>query len=100
MGFLVAFISPSQQLLAYLHFIGVRPDQRRLGLAHRLYEKFTDYARRQGRREFACHHRSQQHRLDSVSSVSRFTVSQPVADYHGPGRAMVTCREKLRLARP
>jgi hypothetical protein len=52
----------------------------RLRLARRLYEKFTDYARRQGRREFACHHRSRQHRLDPVSSVSRLTVSQPVAE--------------------
>jgi hypothetical protein len=48
----------------------------------------------------ACHHRSQQHRLDSASSVSRLTVSQPVADYHGPGQAMVAFRQQLSLGQP
>jgi ribosomal protein S18 acetylase RimI-like enzyme len=87
-GFLVAFISPSQPLLAYLHFIGVRPDQRRLGLARTLYEEFTDYARRHACREL--------HAITAPGNTGSirfhrclgFTVSQPVADYNGPNRGV------------
>ncbi len=42
-GFLIAFVSPSEPALAYVHFVGVRQDQRRSGLARQLYEDFADY---------------------------------------------------------
>mgnify|MGYP001795382310 CR=1 FL=1 len=44
-GFLVAFVSPSQPNLAYVHFVGVPPDHRNSGLARQLYEAFADHAR-------------------------------------------------------
>ncbi|GAB3745686.1 GNAT family N-acetyltransferase [Microlunatus parietis] len=50
-GFLVGFLSPSRPEVAYVHFIGVRPDLRRTGLAADLYDRFFDLARRNGRTE-------------------------------------------------
>ena len=47
-AFLIALISPSQPRLAYVHFVGVRPDHRRGGLARGLYEDFARYAQQQG----------------------------------------------------
>lgn len=50
-GFLVGFLSPSRPEVAYVHFIGVRPDLRRTGLAADLYHRFFALAREAGRTE-------------------------------------------------
>ena len=47
-GFLIGFCSPSLPDEAYIHFLGVAPDQRRHGLAD-LYREFFDLARADGR---------------------------------------------------
>jgi L-amino acid N-acyltransferase YncA len=94
-GFLVAFVSPSQPHLAYLHFVGIRPDQRRNGLARMLYEEFAEYVQAQGCREL--------HAITSPDNASSirfhehlgFTVSAPVPDYNGPGRSMVIFNRML-----
>ncbi len=39
-AFLVGFISQSQPHIAYIHFVGVNPEQRQQGLARQLYEHF------------------------------------------------------------
>jgi ribosomal protein S18 acetylase RimI-like enzyme len=39
-GFLVGFISQSRPGEAYIHFVGVHPDERGRGLGRRLYEHF------------------------------------------------------------
>jgi L-amino acid N-acyltransferase YncA len=94
-AFLLAFISPSEARQAYVHFVGVRPDHRRSGLARELYEDFAGYASELGCAE-----------LRAVTAPSNtasirfhrnvgFTVSKPVADYNGPGRPMVTFRRQL-----
>jgi len=94
-GFLIAFVSPSDPALAYVHFVGVRQDQRRSGLARQLYEDFADHARQQGSAE-----------LRAITAPSNtpsirfhqglgFTVNEPAADYNGPGRAMVTFQRPL-----
>src|SRR4051812_28713364 len=48
-GFLVGFLSASQPLHAYIHFVGVRPDLRTNGLGRQLYEDFFALARAAGR---------------------------------------------------
>jgi ribosomal protein S18 acetylase RimI-like enzyme len=50
-GFLVAFMSPAQPQVGYLHFVGIRPNRRRTGLARTLYEGFARYAQGQGCRD-------------------------------------------------
>lgn len=47
-AFLIGFRSSSQPRLAYIHFVGVRPDLRASGLARTLYERFFDAMRASG----------------------------------------------------
>ena len=48
-GFLVGFLSQSRPAEAYIHFVGVRPGERGLGLGRRLYEAFFDAVSARGR---------------------------------------------------
>jgi len=47
-GFLVGFISQSRPEEAYIHFVGVDPDERGGGTGRRLYEAFFQAARARG----------------------------------------------------
>ncbi|MEI5584836.1 MULTISPECIES: GNAT family N-acetyltransferase [unclassified Agromyces] len=47
-GFLVGFRSPSQRDVAYIHFVGVRPDLRSTGLARTLYGRYFEAMRARG----------------------------------------------------
>jgi ribosomal protein S18 acetylase RimI-like enzyme len=47
-GFLVGFISQSRPGEAYIHFVGVRPDERGRGLGRQLYEHFFAVVRARG----------------------------------------------------
>ncbi len=47
-GFLVGFLSQSRPGEAYIHFVGVHPEQRGQGLGRRLYETFFQAARARG----------------------------------------------------
>ncbi len=44
-GFLLGFLSQTHPQEAYVHFVGVHPGYRRLGLGRRLYERFFAAAR-------------------------------------------------------
>lgn len=57
-GFLVGLLSQSQPGVAYIYFVGVRPDQRGAGLARELYERFFDEMRTR-----RCH------RVDAATSI-------------------------------
>jgi ribosomal protein S18 acetylase RimI-like enzyme len=50
-GFLVGFLSPSQPVVAYVHFMGVHPQYRGRGIGRLLYQRFFELARRDGRTE-------------------------------------------------
>jgi RimJ/RimL family protein N-acetyltransferase len=53
-GFLVGFLSQDRPDEAYVHFIGVRPDQRGAGLARALYERFEQQVAALGARRLRC----------------------------------------------
>ncbi len=53
-GFLVGFLSPSADEGAYVHFIGVHPDERGSGLGRALYERFFVLAAAADRRVVRC----------------------------------------------
>jgi GNAT superfamily N-acetyltransferase len=57
-AFLIGFHSHAQPGVAYIHFVGVRPDLRNAGLARTLYETFFEEARGAG-----CH------RVDAITGV-------------------------------
>jgi GNAT superfamily N-acetyltransferase len=48
-GFLVGFFSQREADVAYIHLVVVHPDERRKGLAGRLYQRFFQQARAVGR---------------------------------------------------
>ena len=48
-GFLVGFVCPDHDEEAYIHFAGVHPAWRRVGLAADLYRRFFTIARARGR---------------------------------------------------
>jgi len=49
-GFVLGFLSQTHADEAYIHFVGVHPAFRRLGLGRRLYERFFISTQMQGRR--------------------------------------------------
>jgi ribosomal protein S18 acetylase RimI-like enzyme len=48
-AFLIGFMSQSHPDEAYIHFIGVHPDHRKIGIASALYEQFFEICRSRGR---------------------------------------------------
>lgn len=94
-AFLIAFLSPSRPHLAYVHFVGVRPDRRRSGLASQLYESFARYAQERGCVEVRAVTSPKNTGSVRFHTGLGFTVSGPVADYNGSGRPMVTFSRPL-----
>lgn len=48
-GFLIGFLSPDHPDEGYIHFAGVRPDQRGRGLGRDLFDRFAALCRERGR---------------------------------------------------
>lgn len=80
-GFLVGFLSPSRREVAYIHFVGVRPDMRRAGLARDLYTRFFDLARADGRTEAWAVTGPINETSIEFHKAMGFTVSGPVRGY-------------------
>ena len=53
-GFIVGFLSQSQSDEAYIHFVGVHPEQRKGGVGKLMYECFFDEVLRRGRHMVSC----------------------------------------------
>jgi L-amino acid N-acyltransferase YncA len=53
-AFLVGFRSQSQPHIAYIHFVGVEPSNRKQGLGRRLYRQFFDMMTALGCSEVQC----------------------------------------------
>jgi pimeloyl-ACP methyl ester carboxylesterase/predicted GNAT superfamily acetyltransferase len=94
-AFLVGFMSQSEPGVAYIHFVGVKPEHRLSGLARALYERFFALVRAHGAREVHCI--TAPVNTGSVAFHTRlgFTPSQPIADYEGPGNDRVTFKKML-----
>jgi ribosomal protein S18 acetylase RimI-like enzyme len=53
-GFAIGFVSQDHPDEAYVHFLGVRPDQRGSGLGRTLHDRFADGVRPLGARRVRC----------------------------------------------
>jgi len=93
-GFLIGFLSPSLPDAAYIHFVGVRPDHRRSGLARVLYERFFELAAADSRTVVRAVTAPVNERSIAFHRALGFTVSDPVHGYDGPGDV------KVRFERP
>jgi ribosomal protein S18 acetylase RimI-like enzyme len=102
-GFLVGFRSQSQPEVAYIHFVGVRPDLRQAGLARTLYERFFAAMRAAGCRRVDAitgpvNRRSQAfHRAMGFEASGDTEIDGVLAwrDYDGPGEHRVAFTRPL-----
>lgn len=53
-AFLIGFLSQTDPVTAYIHFVGVCPDGKRGGVGSALYERFFALVRVAGRRQVRC----------------------------------------------
>ena len=53
-GFLIGFLSQTRDDEAYVHFVGIAPEQREAGLGRRLYERFFADVAKRGRTTVRC----------------------------------------------
>lgn len=94
-GFLVGFLSQTDETDAYVHFVGVSPDQRGSGLGRELYERFFAAALEQGRTTVRCV--TSPANRDSVAfhEALGFEVDRVASDYDGPGQDRVLLIKRL-----
>ena len=109
LAFLLGFTSQTTPNEAYVHFIGVHPDYRKLGLARRLYERFFTVATLKGC-DVVRSHTSPANRLSiGFHAAMRFEIEPgddvingvPAwRDYSGPGEHRVRFVKHLRFLMP
>jgi pimeloyl-ACP methyl ester carboxylesterase/ribosomal protein S18 acetylase RimI-like enzyme len=100
-AFLIGFISQSEPRagtpfrVGYIHFAGVHPEHRRVGLGRALYERFFELARARGAREVLSI--TAPINTGSIAFHTRlgFVASRPIPDYDGPGDDRITFRREL-----
>ncbi len=94
-GFLCGFLSQTYADQAYIHFVGVAPEQRGAGLARELYERFFAAARAAGRTSVHCV--TSPVNTGSIAFHGRlgFEVEAEAEDYDGVGESRVLLRKGL-----
>jgi predicted GNAT superfamily acetyltransferase len=94
-GFLIGFLSQADDETAYVHFIGVAPDQRGSGLGRELYEQFFDAARASGRSVVRCV--TSPLNADSIAFHEALGFEQEgiADDYDGAGASRVLLARRL-----
>jgi ribosomal protein S18 acetylase RimI-like enzyme len=88
-GFLCGFLSQTYPDQAYIHFVGVSPEQRGAGLARELYDRFFTAARAAGRTSVHCV--TSPANAGSLAFHARlgFEVEAEVEGYDGAGESRV-----------
>jgi ribosomal protein S18 acetylase RimI-like enzyme len=88
-GFLIGFFSQTSDDEAYVHFIGVAPDQRGTGLGRDLYQRFFEVAREHGRSVVRCVTSPANEASVAFHRALGFEVDRVVEGYDGPGEDRV-----------
>ena len=94
-GFLVGFLSPAEQDVAYVHFVGVSPAERGNGLGRELYERFFELARAGGRTRVSCVTSPLNTGSVAFHTAIGFEASPPQAGYDGPGEDRVVLNRNI-----
>ena len=94
LGFVCGFFSQTSAEEAYIHFVGVTPEDRGEGLGRALYERFFEEARGNGRRLVRCVTSPVNEESLAFHEAMGFEVERVVEDYDGPGedRALLVKR--------
>jgi ribosomal protein S18 acetylase RimI-like enzyme len=88
-GFLIGLLPRDAVDRAYIHFVGVAPRARELGLARAMYDEFFRMASREGRRSVAAITSPANTASIAFHRSLGFTVRGPVPDYNGPEKDMI-----------
>ncbi len=88
-GFLIGFLSQTNDDEAYVHFVGVAPDQRGTGLGRDLYEHFFATAREHGRNAVRSVTSTANESSIAFHRALGFEIDRTVEDYDGPGEDRV-----------
>jgi predicted GNAT superfamily acetyltransferase len=94
-GFLVGFLSQTDPAEAYVHFLGVAPDERGSGLGRQLYERFFETARHEGRTLVRCVTSPANEASVAFHRALGFEVERVAHDYDGPGEDRVVLARSL-----
>ncbi len=93
--FLVGLLTSDAPHQAYIHFVGVAPRVRARGVGRLMYEEFFRVARHANRYSVSAITAPENTASIAFHRRLGFTVSEPIPDYNGPGRDMVTFRRLL-----
>ena len=94
-GFLIGFLSQSDPSEAYIHFVGIAPERRGEGLGRRLYERFFDSVRGDGRTRVRCVTSPANSGSVAFHQALGFEVERVAEDYDGPGEDRVLFVKRL-----
>jgi predicted GNAT superfamily acetyltransferase len=94
-GFLIGFLSQTDDDAAYVHFIGVAPDERGSGLGRELYERFFEAARAGGRSVVRCVTSPQNDASLAFHDALGFEQEGIAEDYDGAGSSRVLLARRL-----
>jgi ribosomal protein S18 acetylase RimI-like enzyme len=95
-AFLIGFLSQTDHDEAYIHFVGVAPEQRGSGLGRALYERFFDVVRADGCARVRCVTSPANEQSVAFHESLGFAVESVVADYDGPGEDRVLFVKQLQ----
>jgi ribosomal protein S18 acetylase RimI-like enzyme len=84
-AFLVGFVSQTDPTEAYIHFVGVDPEERGSGLGRELYERFFETVRAHGCSVVRCVTSPLNEGSVAFHTAMGFAVDRIAEDYDGPG---------------
>jgi ribosomal protein S18 acetylase RimI-like enzyme len=96
LGYLLGFVAPGGY--GYIHFVAVRDDARKLGLASKLYQAFTDAAIERGATSLKAITGPENEGSQTFHRRMGFTDMTRVDDYGGTGRTRIIMRKPAPLS--
>ena len=94
-GFLIGFLSQTDDSEAYVHFVGTSPELRGSGLGRQLYERFFEAAKEHGRPVVRCVTSPANTASVAFHEALGFVVDRVARDYDGPGEDRVLFIKQL-----
>jgi ribosomal protein S18 acetylase RimI-like enzyme len=94
-AFLIGFVSQTDPEEAYVHFVGVAPEQRGSGIGRALYERFFVTVQAHGCTCVRCVTSPANEESVAFHETLGFAAESVVADYDGPGEDRVLFVKQL-----
>ena len=94
-GFLIGFLSQTDPEEAYIHFVGVAPEQRGSGIGRELYERVFAAVAESGRSRVRCVTSPATEGSVAFHESLGFAVERVATDYDGPGEDRVLFVKQL-----